>query len=311
MMTLKFVGEVPFKKVYVTGMVTDADGQKQSKSKGNGLDPLDIIEGISLEDLIVKRTANLLQPRMAERVAQNTSREFPEGIQAFGTDALRFTFYSIATRSRTIRFDMNRVEGYQHFCNKLWNAANFVFINTNDQEVGSSIPDYDVIDSWIVSELNQTIERVTQAMDTYRFDLAAKAIYEFVWDEFCDWYLELVKPLLNKPDINEQVIQAKRFTLISVLEQTLRLSHPFLPFLTEEIWQKITRKIRGEGNTVMNKPYPLPNQSLISPSANSDVTWIKEVVTGIRNIRGEMDISFSIPIPVSYTHLTLPTIYSV
>ena len=302
MMTLKFVGEVPFKKVYVTGMVTDADGKKQSKSKGNGLDPLDIIEGISLEDLIVKRTANLLQPRMAERVAKNTSREFPEGIQAFGTDALRFTFYSIATRSRTIRFDMNRVEGYQHFCNKLWNAANFVFINTNEQEVGSSISDYDVIDSWIVSELNHTIELVTQAMDNYRFDLAAKAIYEFVWDEFCDWYLELVKPILNKPDINEQVIQAKRFTLISILEQTLRLSHPFLPFLTEEIWQKIPRKIRGEGNTVMNQPYPLPNQSLINPRANSDVTWIKEVVTGIRNIRGEMDISFSIPIPIIFSN---------
>ncbi len=302
MMTLKFVGEVPFKKVYVTGMVTDADGQKQSKSKGNGLDPMDIIEGISLEDLIHKRTANLLQPRMAKSVAQNTSREFPKGIQAFGTDALRFTFYSIATRSRAIRFDMNRVEGYQHFCNKLWNAANFVFINTNEEELGRSTSNCDVIDSWIVSELNHTVELVTEAMNNFRFDLAAKAIYEFVWDEFCDWYLELVKPILNQPGLSEQDIQAKRFTLISVLEQTLRLSHPFLPFITEEIWQKIPRKIRGEGKTIMNRPYPLPDQVLINQSANSDVAWVKEVVTGTRNIRGEMDISFSTPIPIIFSN---------
>ena len=302
MMALKFVEEVPFKKVYVTGMVTDANGQKQSKSKGNGLDPLDIIDGISLDDLIVKRTTNLLQPKMAERIAQNTKREFPNGIQTYGTDALRFTFYSIATRSRTIRFDMNRVEGYQHFCNKLWNAANFVFINTIEGEIGNGVSNNDVIDKWIVSELNHTIQLVDQAMDRYRFDLAAKAIYEFVWDELCDWYLELVKPILNNPEIDNQLVQTKRFTLITVLEQTLRLAHPFLPFVTEELWQKLPGKIRGEGKTIMSQPYPSLNQTLIDPSAKLDITWIKEVVTGTRNIRGEMDIPHSTPIPIIFAN---------
>ena len=300
MMTLKFVGEVPFKKVYVTGMVTDADGQKQSKSKGNGLDPLDIMDGISLDDLVTKRTESLLQPKMAERIEKNTRKEFPDGIRAYGTDALRFTFYSIATRSRTIRFDMNRVEGYRNFCNKLWNAANFVFINTEDYDLSDKTVVPDVVDRWIVTELNETVDVVCEAMDTFRFDIAAKAIYEFIWDEFCDWYVELTKPILNVKDIEDDIINAKRFTLLSVLEQTLRLAHPFLPFMTEEIWQRIPENIRGSGQTIMRENYPVSDPSLIDLAAKADVAWIKDVVTGTRNIRGEMDISQGKPIPIIF-----------
>jgi valyl-tRNA synthetase len=300
MMTLKFVGEVPFKKVYVTGMVTDADGQKQSKSKGNGLDPLDIMDGISLDDLVTKRTESLLQPKMAERIEKNTRKEFPDGIRAYGTDALRFTFYSIATRSRTIRFDMNRVEGYRNFCNKLWNAANFVFINTEDYDLSDKTVVPDVVDRWIVTELNETVDVVCEAMDTFRFDIAAKAIYEFIWDEFCDWYVELTKPILNVKDIEDDIINAKRFTLLSVLEQTLRLAHPFLPFMTEEIWQRIPENIRGSRQTIMRENYPVSDPSLIDLAAKADVAWIKDVVTGTRNIRGEMDISQGKPIPIIF-----------
>ena len=300
MMTLKFVGEVPFKKVYVTGMVTDADGQKQSKSKGNGLDPLDIMDGISLDDLVTKRTESLLQPKMAERIEKNTRKEFPDGIRAYGTDALRFTFYSIATRSRTIRFDMNRVEGYRNFCNKLWNAANFVFINTEDYDLSDKTLVPDVVDRWIVTELNETVDVVCEAMDNFRFDIAAKAIYEFIWDEFCDWYVELTKPILNVKDIEDDIINAKRFTLLSVLEQTLRLAHPFLPFMTEEIWQRIPENIRGSGQTIMRENYPVSDPSLIDLAAKADVAWIKDVVTGTRNIRGEMDISQGKPIPIIF-----------
>ena len=301
MMTLKFVGEVPFKAVYVTGMVTDADGQKQSKSKGNGLDPLDIIDGITLDDLVTKRTESLLQPRMAKKIAENTRKEFPDGIKPYGTDALRFTFYSIATRSRTIRFDMNRVEGYRNFCNKLWNAADYVFINTLDHGISDDIQ-IDVIDRWIVAELHRTIALVNQAMETYRFDLAAKAIYEFVWDEFCDWYLEMTKPILNAEGIAAELLAAKRSTLLRVLEETLRLAHPFLPFMTEQIWQEIPRSIRGTGETIMLQMFPESDHDLIDEAAILDVAWIKDVVTGVRNIRGEMNISQGKPIPIMFAN---------
>jgi valyl-tRNA synthetase len=300
MMTLKFIGEVPFSKVYVTGMVTDADGQKQSKSKGNGLDPLDIIDGISLDDLVAKRTENLMQPRMAERIEKNTRKEFPDGIKPYGTDALRFTFYSIATRSRTIRFDMNRVEGYRNFCNKLWNAANYVFINTLSHDIKHDTGAEDVVDRWIVSQLHNTIDQVTEAMETYRFDLAAKAIYEFIWDELCDWYLELTKPILNAEGIPAEVVAAKRFTLLRVLEETLRLAHPFIPFMTEEIWQQIPQSVRGSGETIMLQMFPVSDPDCQDPRAIGDVGWIKDVVTGTRNIRGEMNISPGKPIPILF-----------
>ncbi|MFT4797105.1 MAG: valyl-tRNA synthetase [Candidatus Azotimanducaceae bacterium] len=302
MMTLKFTGEIPFKKVYITGLVTDSEGQKMSKSKGNGLDPLDIVDGISLDALIEKRTANMLQPKMAARIEKATRKEFPDGIDAHGTDALRFTFYSIATSSRTIRFDMKRVEGYRNFCNKLWNASNFVMMNTLPlaEDTVSGAKALSVVDHWIVSEFQKTAASVERAMQTYRYDLAAKAIYEFVWDELCDWYLELTKPVLYNEAATPEELRATRFTLLSVLEATLRLAHPFLPFMTEEIWQQLPEAIRGNGETIMLQSFPETNESLINEPATADVAWLKAIVTATRNIRGEMDISFAKPIPILF-----------
>lgn len=301
MMTLKFVDQIPFKKVYITGLVTDAEGQKMSKSKGNGLDPLDIIDGISLDELIAKRTSNMLQPKLAQRIEKATRKEFPDGIDAYGTDALRFTFYSIATSSRTIRFDMKRVEGYRNFCNKLWNASNFVMMNTLplDADTVTGEKTFSVVDLWIQSEFERTAAVVERAMTTYRYDLAAKAIYEFVWDEFCDWYLELCKPVLNN-NASAESVRATRFTLLSILESTLRLAHPFLPFMTEEIWQQLPGDIRGSGETIMLQAFPESDASKIDDAATADVAWLKAVVTASRNIRGEMDISFAKPIPILF-----------
>ena len=303
MMTLKFMDEVPFKMVYVTGLVTDAEGQKMSKSKGNGLDPLDIIDGIGLEELVAKRTANMLQPKMAKKIEKSTRKEFPDGISAYGTDALRFTFYSIATRSRTIRFDMNRVDGYRNFCNKLWNASNFAFMNTLehvDDNFMTADANINVVDRWITSELQRTISAVNLAMETHRYDLAAKAIYEFVWDQFCDWYLELSKPILNSEDSSAESLLGTRRTLLTTLETVLRLSHPFLPFMTEEIWQQIPAGVRDSGPTIMLQPFPEQDTSLIDVEVEAEVAWIKSVVTATRNIRGEMDISFAKQIPVLF-----------
>ena len=303
MMTLKFMDEVPFKMVYVTGLVTDAEGQKMSKSKGNGLDPLDIIDGIGLEELVAKRTANMLQPKMAKKIEKSTRKEFPDGISAYGTDALRFTFYSIATRSRTIRFDMNRVDGYRNFCNKLWNASNFAFMNTLehvDDNFMTEDANINVVDRWITSELQRTIGAVNLAMETHRYDLAAKAIYEFVWDQFCDWYLELSKPILNSEDSSAESLLGTRRTLLTTLETVLRLSHPFLPFMTEEIWQQIPAGVRDSGATIMLQPFPEQDTSLIDVEVEAEVAWIKSVVTATRNIRGEMDISFAKQIPVLF-----------
>ena len=299
MMTLKFIGEVPFHKVFVTGLVTDADGQKMSKSKGNGLDPLDIIDGIDIDSLVAKRTESLLQPRMAKRIADQTRKEFPNGISPHGTDALRFTFYSIATSSRTIRFDMNRVEGYRNFCNKLWNAANFVFMNTEDFDP-EEIRETGTVDHWIVSALNDAINAVSRGLETYRFDLAAKAIYEFIWDEFCDWYLELSKPVLYGESVSTARKRGTQATLLNTLETALRLAHPFMPFITEEIWQQLPSQVRGEGKTIMLEPFPESDTDRQDSTAAADVGWLKDVVTGVRNIRGEMDISFAKSIPVLF-----------
>ena len=300
MMTMKFTGEVPFKKVYIHGLVTDATGQKMSKSKGNGLDPMDIINGITLDELVAKRTDNLMQPKMAKRIDKATRKEYPEGIQAYGTDPLRFTFYSIATRTRTIRFDMKRVEGYRNFCNKLWNAAIFVSgnISANETQLDSTNVELSTIDHWIISEFQKTAAAVNLAMETYRFDLAAKEIYEFVWDEFCDWYLELTKPILNSDDATQAQKLGTQQTLARILESVLRLAHPFLPFLTEELWQKVPVTIRLSGDTIMLQPFPVADEKLISDAATKDVEWLKTVVTGVRNIRGEMDISPARLVPI-------------
>jgi valyl-tRNA synthetase len=304
MMSMKFTGEVPFKKVYIHGLVTDSSGQKMSKSKGNGLDPMDIINGISLDELVAKRTDNLMQPKMAKRIDKATRKEYPEGITAYGTDPLRFTFYSIATRTRTIRFDMKRVEGYRNFCNKLWNAAIFVSGNISDNESRLDNTDVELstIDHWIISEFQKTAAAVNLAMETYRFDLAAKEIYEFVWDEFCDWYLELTKPILNSDDATQAQKLGTQQTLARILESVLRLAHPFLPFLTEELWQKVPSTVRLSGDTIMLQPFPVADEKLISDAASKDVDWLKTVVTGVRNIRGEMDISPARQVPILFSN---------
>ena len=304
MMSMKFTGKVPFKKVYIHGLVTDATGQKMSKSKGNGLDPMDIINGISLDELVAKRTDNLMQPKMAKRIDKATRKEYPEGITAYGTDPLRFTFYSIASRTRTIRFDMKRVEGYRNFCNKLWNAAIFVSGNINDNEsrLGNTDVELSTIDHWIISEFQKTAAAVNLAMETYRFDLAAKEIYEFVWDEFCDWYLELTKPILNSDAATQAQKLGTQQTLARILESVLRLAHPFLPFLTEELWQKVPATVRLSGDTIMLQPFPVADEKLINDAASKDVDWLKTVVTGVRNIRGEMDISPARQVPILFSN---------
>ena len=302
MMTLKFVGEVPFRKVYIHGLVTDANGQKMSKSRGNGLDPMDIIDGISLDDLVAKRTSNLMQPRMAERIEKATRKEYPEGIMAYGTDPLRFTLYSIASQTRTLRFDMKRIEGYRNFCNKLWNAASFVSSNIAGHE--SELADTDIelsdVDHWIISELQRTTAAIHLAMDTYRFDLASRALYELVRDEFCDWYLELSKPILNSDQSTDARKRGTRQTLARTLESILRLAHPFLPFITEQLWQQIPTTVRDSGDTIMLQPYPADDESLINRDADSNINWLKQVVTGVRNIRGEMDISPVKEVPIMF-----------
>jgi|TARA_Y100000031_G_scaffold114026_1_gene126041 valyl-tRNA synthetase len=300
MMSLRFMGEVPFKKVYVHGLISDAHGQKMSKSKGNGLDPLDIIDGIDADALVAKRTENLMQASMTDRIAKATRKEYPDGISAFGTDALRFTFCAIASRSRTIKFDMQRVEGYRNFCNKLWNAANFVIMNTEGVEWDGE-QELSLADRWITSMLQTSIDKVTAAFDSYRFDLAARSVYEFVWDEFCDWYLELSKPILNSDQSTKAQLAGTRQTLVNVLETVLRLAHPFVPFITEELWQKIAARAKMSG-TIMLQMFPVADRSLVDSDSVADIDWIKNVVNGTRNIRGEMDISPAKPIPVCFSN---------
>ena len=301
MMSLRFTEQVPFKKVYIHGLVVDSEGQKMSKSKGNGLDPMDIIDGISAEQLVSKRTNNLLQQRVREKIEKSTRKEFPEGIDAYGTDALRFTFYAIATRTRSMRFDLKRVEGYRNFCNKLWNAANFVFMNTDDHNLSGARHD-SIADQWIQITFDKTSRAVNLAMDTYRFDLAAKAIYEFIWDEFCDWYIELCKATLLSDRTSAEQKTSTRVQLLTTLEQILRLTHPFMPFITEEIWQKIPAQMR-QHQTIMLAPYPVAGPKEDTPPSRQvtdDIDWLKQVIGAVRNTRGEMDISPARPIPLIF-----------
>jgi len=287
MMGLKFMGDVPFREVYIHGLVRDGDGAKMSKSKGNILDPLDLIDGIELEPLIEKRTTGLMQPEAAPRIKESTIRQFPHGIPAYGTDALRFTFCSLATSGRDVRFDLGRIEGYRNFCNKLWNASRFVLMNTDGHDLSGqetlSFPD-----RWIRSQLGRTVAQVRESMAGYRFDHASQAIYDFTWNEYCDWYVEFAKAVLNDDDAPETAKQGTRRTLLEVLESLLRLAHPLMPFITEEIWQRIAPLAGRESATIMLEPYPTITEA--DKEAEAEAEWVKGFILGIRQIRGEMNI---------------------
>ncbi|VEE16980.1 valine--tRNA ligase [Ectopseudomonas mendocina] len=295
MLSTHLTGQIPFKTVYVHGLVRDGQGQKMSKSKGNVLDPLDIVDGITLDELLEKRTSGMMQPKLAEKIAKQTKAEFPEGIASYGTDALRFTFCSLATTGRDVKFDMGRVEGYRNFCNKLWNAANFVIENTDGQDTGVNGEEVELssVDRWIISQLQRTEAEVTRQLDAFRFDLATQALYEFVWDQYCAWYLELVKPVLWDENAPIERQRGTRRTLVRVLEVILRLAHPFMPFITEEIWQRIKGQAGVQGETLMLQPWPVANESRIDAAAEGDIEWVKQLMLGVRQIRGEMKISMA------------------
>ena len=280
------------------GLVRDSNGQKMSKSKGNVLDPLDIIDGISLDDLLAKRTTNLMQSHMASKIAEQTKKEFPEGIASYGTDALRFTFVSLASTGRDIRFDMKRVEGYRNFCNKLYNATRYVLMNTEGVDASVVPTERNAIDRWIVSRLQNTETAVAEHIAAYRFDLAATELYEFIWNEYCDWYLEMAKPILTGDDVPDQARLATRVTLVRVLETILRLAHPFMPFITEELWQQVAPIAGKTGDTISTQNYPVADQALIDNDAVESVEWVKQSVMGVRKIRAEMNINPGKKLPV-------------
>ncbi len=300
MMGLKFMDDVPFREVYIHGLVRDAHGQKMSKSKGNVLDPIDLIDGIELEALVEKRTGSMMQPHLAEKIAKQTRKDFPAGIPSFGTDALRFTFAAMASTGRDINFDLNRIEGYRNFCNKLWNAARYVLMNTEDRDCGQHGGEVELssADRWILSLLQQTEKQVIEHFAKYRLDLAAQAIYAFIWDEYCDWYLELSKPVLNNADAGEAALRGTRQTLVRVLETILRLAHPIIPFITEEIWQRVAPLAGTGGETIMRCVYPEPVDHGIDQAAIDEMEWVKTFVLGVRKIRSGMNIDPRKPLPV-------------
>lgn len=290
--------QVPFKTVYVHGLVRDGQGQKMSKSKGNVLDPLDIIDGIELEALVQKRTSGMMQPKLAKKIEKQTRDEFAEGIASYGTDALRFTFCSLASTGRDIKFDMGRVEGYRNFCNKIWNAARYVLDKGEDCGQNGEAYELSLADRWIISQLQRTEAEVTRQLDQFRFDLAAQALYEFIWNQYCDWYLELSKPVLWDENAPVERQRGTRRTLVRVLEVALRLAHPFMPFITEEIWQRIAPLAGIEGKTIMLQPWPVANETRIDQAAEDDIEWLKGLMLGTRNIRGEMNIGPGKPLPL-------------
>jgi valyl-tRNA synthetase len=320
MMGLKFMGDVPFREVYIHGLVRDAHGQKMSKSKGNVLDPIDLIDGIDLETLVQKRTTGLMQPEMAKKIEKQTRAEFPDGIKPYGTDALRFTFAALASTGRDINFDTGRIEGNRNFCNKLWNAARYVLMNTEGKDCGQNVgrtvgrtsvrhpddvglkPDpqleLSLADRWILSRLQRTVSTVNEAINGYRFDLAAQAIYDFTWNEYCDWYLELSKPVLTSGDATAAQERGTRQTLVRVLEALLRLAHPIMPYITEEIWQRVAPLAGVAGDTVMRQPYPQAADFILDAGAEGEMQWVMDFIVGVRKIRSGMNIAPSKALPV-------------
>ncbi|HRN60595.1 MAG TPA: class I tRNA ligase family protein, partial [Chiayiivirga sp.] len=301
MMTDHFTGEVPFRDVYITGLVRDKDGQKMSKSKGNVLDPIDLIDGISTDALVEKRTSGLMQPKMAERIEKATRKEFPDGIPAFGADALRFTFASLATHGRDIKFDLNRCEGYKNFCNKLWNAARFVL---------GTLPEGATIQrpaQWpqlaferaLLARFDALLTEIDAQFAAYRFDLVSQALYEFVWNEFCDWSIEFAKPYLN-PEAGEESAAAAsvRHTLLAVLEATLRLAHPLIPFVTEEIWQHVAPRLGLAEGSIMAQPWPAPFATESRTGDLTDIDWLKEAIAKLRSVRSTLGIPPSRRVPL-------------
>ncbi len=307
MFGLKFAGDVPFRHVYITGLIRDEHGDKMSKSKGNIIDPIDLVDGIDLQALVAKRTSGLMQPQLSQKIEKNTRKQFPNGIPAHGADALRFTLCALATMGRDIRFDLGRIDGYKNFCNKLWNAARYVLMNTEGQDCGQTGAnvEYSAADRWIRSRLGATITEVRAQLDAYRFDLAAQALYEFAWYDYCDWYLELSKPALQSAEAGDAQKRGTRQTLVQVLEGCLRLLHPMMPFITEEIWQSVAAlAARPSGNnnapTIMLQPYPLAKEFPQDAAAEGAIAAIKAAILGARQIRGQLDIPQSRGIVIHY-----------
>lgn len=283
--------QVPFKTVYMTGLIRDEEGQKMSKSKGNVIDPLDMVDGISLESLLEKRTGNMMQPQLAEKIRKRTEKQFPNGIEPAGTDALRFTLAALASTGRDINWDMKRLEGYRNFCNKLWNASRFVLMNTEEKDCGQNGGEMtlSLADRWILAEFNNTVKAYREALDSYRFDIAANILYEFTWNQFCDWYLELTKPVMHNG--TEEELRGTRHTLVTVLEALLRLAHPIIPFITETIWQRV-KVLKGiSDDTIMLQPFPVYDAHQVDNAALADTEWLKQAIVAVRNIRAEMNIS--------------------
>ncbi|GLY60749.1 valine--tRNA ligase [Pectobacterium sp. CHL-2024] len=310
MLTMHFIKDedgkpqVPFHTVYMTGLIRDDEGQKMSKSKGNVIDPLDMVDGISLEALLEKRTGNMMQPQLAEKIRKRTEKQFPNGIEPHGTDALRFTLAALASTGRDINWDMKRLEGYRNFCNKLWNASRFVLMNTEDQDCGFGAGEkvLSLADRWVLAEFNRTVKAYREALDGYRFDIAANILYEFTWNQFCDWYLELTKPVMNGG--SEAELRGTRHTLVTVLEALLRLAHPIIPFITETIWLRV-KALKGiSADTIMLQPFPEFDAAQEDTLALNDLEWIKQAIIAVRNIRAEMNIAPGKPLEVLLRDVT-------